>query len=80
MVVRLRHKRGHTRNRRSHHALRALNLSKCASCGALLRSHTMCASCGKYRGISVINVADKTTKRHAKRAQKREAARASEAK
>lgn len=36
--------------RAAHSALVALNLSGCANCGALKRSHHMCDSCGHYRG------------------------------
>ncbi len=67
MVVRMRHTRGHTRNRRSHHALPAPRLSACANCGALHLRHRACPSCGKYRGRVVIDVAARAA-RAAKRA------------
>ncbi len=50
MVVRMRHTRAHTANRRSHHALKALNLSACPNCSAMIRSHMACDACGFYKG------------------------------
>jgi len=59
MSVRMRHTRGHTRNRRSHHALTARRLSACSSCGALHVRHQVCPSCGVYRGRAALDVASK---------------------
>jgi large subunit ribosomal protein L32 len=56
MVVRMRANRAHTANRRSHHALEAVRLSKCVDCGAAHVRHQACPTCGKYRGRVVINV------------------------
>lgn len=56
MVVRMRHTSGHTRNRRSHHALKAKNLTKCADCGVLGESHKVCDKCGKYKGRQIITI------------------------
>lgn len=56
MVVRMRHTSGHTRNRRSHHALKAANLSACPNCGARIHSHTACDACGMYKGKQVKKV------------------------
>ncbi len=56
MVVRMRHTSGHTRNRRSHHALKAKNLVVCKNCGAHIESHKMCASCGYYKGKAVLKI------------------------
>jgi large subunit ribosomal protein L32 len=54
MVVRMRHTRAHTANRRSHHALKALNLTSCPECKAVIRPHRVCDSCGHYKGKLVI--------------------------
>ena len=74
MVVRMRHTRAHTANRRSHHALVAPRMSKC-ECGAMRSSHRACPSCGKYRGRVVIDVVGRQ-ERKAKKAKARTAANA----
>ena len=70
MVVRMRHTRGHTRNRRSHHALKTKVLATCPNCAAPIQGHTACASCGYYKGRQVVKT--KTTKvaKSAKKASK----------
>jgi large subunit ribosomal protein L32 len=56
MVVRMRHTRAHTANRRSHHALKALNLIACPNCDARIRAHMVCDVCGFYKGKKVKSV------------------------
>ncbi len=56
MTVRMRHTKGHTANRRSHHALTEVRFSKCADCGADHIRHQACQACGKYRGRLVVDV------------------------
>jgi large subunit ribosomal protein L32 len=56
MSVRMRHTKGHTGNRRSHHSLSEPRLSKCADCGLEHQMHRVCENCGKYRGRVVIDV------------------------
>ncbi len=71
MVVRMRHTRAHTANRRSHHALEGARLSKCVKCSALHLRHQVCTNCGTYRGRAVLNVVKsiaKTEKRVAAKA------------
>jgi large subunit ribosomal protein L32 len=50
MVVRMRHTKGHTNNRRSHHALEAKDLGSCPNCNAKIVSHKVCDKCGFYKG------------------------------
>jgi len=66
MVVRMRATRGHTGNRRSHHALSELRLSRCKDCGSMHMRHRLCSNCGKYRGRVVIDVAKETEKKQKK--------------
>ena len=56
MVVRMRHTRAHTGNRRAHHALKSLNLAACPNCNAVIRPHRVCDACGFYKGKQVITV------------------------
>ena len=60
----MRHTKGHTRNRRAHHALKAPRLSSCADCGALHLRHRVCETCGKYRGKQIIDVMAKIEKKN----------------
>lgn len=69
MVVRMRHTRAHTANRRSHHALKAQKLATC-ECGAARVSHRACASCGRYRGRVVVDLAAKAQAKAARRTKK----------
>ena len=75
MVVRMRSTKSHTANRRSHHALASTSFSKCENCGSLKRRHTVCASCGFYRGKKVLDLVKKAEKK-----QKKEKAKKAEAK
>ncbi len=59
MVVRMRHTRAHTANRRSHHALKVLNLVACPKCEATMRPHRVCDACGYYKQKSVVTVEEK---------------------
>ncbi len=67
MVVRMRHTRSHTGNRRSHHAIKMGALSKCSQCGAPRMSHRMCAKCGTYKGKTVVDTVAKATKKSKKK-------------
>lgn len=73
MVIRMRHTRSHTANRRSHHALKAPALSVCQNCGAKHRPHHMCLDCGFYNGKMVVDMAAKKKDREARLQAKREA-------
>ncbi len=75
MVVRMRHTKSHTKNRRSHHALVATSFAKCTNCQALKHRHTVCSNCGFYRGNKVLDLVKKLEKK-----QKKEKAKQAEAK
>ena len=66
MVVRMRHTKSHTANRRSHHALKVKSLAKCENCSDLKKRHTVCSACGFYRGMKVIDLVKKTEKKQKK--------------
>ncbi len=56
MSVRMRHTRGHTNNRRSHHALTAVAAIKDAKTGGLRLPHRVDESTGMYRGKQIFTV------------------------
>lgn len=70
MVNHMRHTRGHTRNRRSHHALKATGTILCVDCGQPKRKHVACASCGKYKGRDVLAKQAKADKKEVAKAPK----------
>ncbi|MEZ4200370.1 MAG: 50S ribosomal protein L32 [Candidatus Paceibacterota bacterium] len=66
MVIRMRHTRAHTKNRRSHHALKTPTLAVCKNCGASHRPHHMCLECGFYNGRQVMDLKAKKEARDAR--------------
>ncbi|MDB5194608.1 MAG: ribosomal protein [Parcubacteria group bacterium] len=62
MVVRMRHTRSHTKNRRSHHALAKPALGKDAAGNAYMR-HRMNPTTGKYKDRQVLDMGAKALKR-----------------
>jgi large subunit ribosomal protein L32 len=71
MVVRMRHTRAHTRNRRSHHALSEPRVSQCPDCKAPHLRHTVCPQCGRYRGRVVIDVTERLRRQEKKMKEKK---------
>jgi large subunit ribosomal protein L32 len=66
----MRHTKGHSGNRRSHHGLSAVRLSKCPSCGTLHIRHQVCPACGMYRGRLVIDTKAKEARTLKRRQEK----------
>jgi large subunit ribosomal protein L32 len=71
MVVRMRHTRAHTANRRSHHALKGAGLTKCVKCGAMTKMHMVCPACGYYKGSEKVNTMAKIQKKNKKKEAKK---------
>ena len=42
--------------RRSHHAIKNINLVACPNCGAPHKPHRVCAECGYYKGRNAVAV------------------------
>jgi len=53
-----------------HIFLEAPRLTSCPKCGKLVLPHTVCLNCGYYRGIEVIDVLKKLTKKEKKKKEK----------
>lgn len=49
--------------RRSHHALKTINMAKCESCGKPIKPHHACLNCGMYKKREVIDVTKKLPKK-----------------
>jgi len=62
MSIRMRHTSGHTRNRRSHHALKDIKAVKDADSGNLRLPHHLDEKTGMYRGNQVFTPKVKSTK------------------
>jgi len=69
MVVRMRHTRSHTRNRRSHHSLENPAITKDAE-GLPHLKHHMNPTTGKYKGRVVVDMIAKKARKTAKREEK----------
>lgn len=60
MSIRMRHTRGHTNNRRSHHALKSTNIVKDKESGNLRLPHHLDEVTGMYRGKQIFTPKVKT--------------------
>jgi large subunit ribosomal protein L32 len=49
------HTSGRRDRRRSHDALKAINLVQCSNCGEMRLPHTVCPNCGHYKGREVVS-------------------------
>ena len=66
MVNHMRHNRGQTGSRRSHHSLAKTASSICPNCGAVKLPHRICQVCGKYKGREVVDMIAISAKKTAK--------------
>jgi len=65
---------GRRDNRRMHLFLKKRNLAKCQKCGSFILPHIVCPDCGYYKGVEVIDVLKKLTKKEKKLKEKEIAA------
>jgi len=65
MVIRMRHTRAHTGNRRSHHALKNPSITADKE-GAVHLRHRASKINGKYKGMTVINLDKKIARKEKK--------------
>ena len=63
--------KGKQGRRRSHLALKPLNLVACSHCKKEILSHEVCKFCGFYKGREVVNVLAKELKKKEKKAHAR---------
>lgn len=63
-------KQGHTRAKvgksRMHKYIKPVRLNVCPKCKKPILSHTVCLNCGSYKGVEVIDVLAKLTKKEQK--------------
>jgi large subunit ribosomal protein L32 len=52
------HSKGRRDRRRAHDFLQPAALVACDNCGEMKQPHTVCPSCGQYRGRVVLQVAE----------------------
>lgn len=69
-VPKKRHTKSRRNKRRMHIFLKAPNLIKCPKCGKPVLPHTVCSNCGYYKGMEVIDVLKKLTKKERKKKEK----------
>lgn len=66
MVIRMRHTRAHTGNRRSHHKIKGSALTTDTKTGSTHLRHRVDLTTGMYRGRKVIDVVKKVEKKQSK--------------
>lgn len=77
-VPRGKHTKARRNNSRMHIYLKPAGLTLCRKCGKVLLPHTVCQNCGYYKGIEVIDVLKKLTKKERKQREKEMKAREKE--
>ncbi len=56
--------------RRMHIFIKSPTLVPCPKCGKLILPHTVCPNCGFYKGVKVVDVMKKLTKKEKKKKEK----------
>jgi len=56
--------------RRMHLYLKERVLTKCPKCGKPVLPHTVCFNCGYYKGVEIVDVLKKLTKKERKKKEK----------
>ncbi len=56
--------------RRSHHALKKIDLINCQKCNQPVKSHIACSNCGYYNGKEAIDVLKKLSKKERTKVEK----------
>lgn len=69
-VPKWRKTKGRRNQRRTHILLEKPNLAKCPKCGHFVLSHIVCPNCGYYKGVEVVDVLKKLTKKERKQREK----------
>jgi len=74
------HTRSSVNQRRMHIFIKPSDLTACLKCGKPVLPHTACFNCGYYKGVEVIDVLKKLTKKERKKREKEMAAKGTEEK
>lgn len=69
-VPKQKHTKSRRNKRRMHIFLKAVTLVKCPKCKKLIQPHIVCPYCGYYKGVEVIDVLKKLTKKERKKKEK----------
>ena len=67
MVIRMRHTRSKTGQRRSHHSLSVRGTGTCSHCSKVIVRHKVCPNCGYYKGRQVTDVHAKIDSKNKKK-------------
>lgn len=57
-VPSFRNSRSKVRRRRSHHALKTVQVDTCGKCSAMVQPHHACSSCGNYNNRQVTDAVE----------------------
>ena len=72
--------RSSVNQRRMHIFIKPSALTACSKCGKPVLPHTVCFNCGCYKGVEIIDVLKKLTKKERKKREKEMAAKGTEEK